>query len=115
MFKFGMLHFIIILMIVILIFTSVDCCCYCANRSSRVLPPLVMCNHECVFQVVLNCKVNEDIQYTKANPKFHHWSTGEKRYGLTFERCDDAKAFDHGVRHAVAELNEGKTEKDRNK
>lgn len=78
-------------------------------------PPLVMCNHECVFQVVLNCKVNEDIQYTKANPKFHHWSTGEKRYGLTFERCDDAKAFDHGVRHAVAELNEGKTEKDRNK
>ena len=68
-----------------------------------------------MFQVVLDCVLKKDIQYTKANPKFHHWNTDEKRFGLTFERCDDAKAFDHGVRHAVAELSEGKKERDKNK
>lgn len=56
---------------------------------------------------MLECVLKKDIQYTKANPKFHHWNTDEKRYGLTFERSDDAKAFDHGVRHAVADLTEG--------
>ncbi|PVD26125.1 hypothetical protein C0Q70_13793 [Pomacea canaliculata] len=59
--------------------------------------------------VVLNCVLKKDIQYTKANPKFHHWNTDEKRFGLTFERSDDAKAFDHGIRHAVADLSEGYT------
>lgn len=58
-------------------------------------------------KVVLNCVLKKDIQYTKANPKFHHWNTDEKRFGLTFERSDDAKAFDHGIRHAVADLSEG--------
>ncbi|XP_076464353.1 sprouty-related, EVH1 domain-containing protein 2-like [Babylonia areolata] len=57
--------------------------------------------------VVLDCVLTKDIQYTKANPKFHHWNSDEKRFGLTFERSDDARAFDHGIRHAVAELNEG--------
>ncbi|XP_076442691.1 sprouty-related, EVH1 domain-containing protein 2-like [Babylonia areolata] len=62
--------------------------------------------------VVLNCVLKKDILYTRANPKFHHWNTDEKRYGLTFERSDDAKAFDHGIRLAVAELSEG-TESER--
>lgn len=57
--------------------------------------------------VVLDCVLKKDIQYTKANPKFHHWNTDEKRFGLTFERSDDAKAFDHGIQNAVAELSEG--------
>jgi uncharacterized membrane protein YbaN (DUF454 family) len=43
----------------------------------------------------------------KANPKFHHWQTDDKRFGLTFERYDDAKAFDKGIRSAVADLVDG--------
>ena len=43
----------------------------------------------------------------KANPKFHHWQTDEKRFGLTFERYDDAKAFDKGIKSAVADLVDG--------
>ncbi|GFN99045.1 sprouty-related, evh1 domain-containing protein 2 [Plakobranchus ocellatus] len=57
--------------------------------------------------VILDCKLKKDIQYTKPNPKWHHWKTDEKRYGLTFERTEDAKAFDHGIRIAVADLTEG--------
>ncbi|XP_071078878.1 sprouty-related, EVH1 domain-containing protein 2-like [Haliotis cracherodii] len=57
--------------------------------------------------VVLDCVLKKDIQYTKANPKFHHWKTDEQRFGLTFERYDDAKKFDRGIKRAVAELTEG--------
>lgn len=57
--------------------------------------------------VILDCRLKKDIQYTKANPKWHHWKTDEKRYGLTFERSEDAKAFDQGIRCAVADLTEG--------
>ncbi|XP_069118315.1 sprouty-related, EVH1 domain-containing protein 2-like [Argopecten irradians] len=57
--------------------------------------------------VVLDCILKRDIRYTKANPKFHHWQTDDKRFGLTFERSDDAKAFDRGIRRARADLVEG--------
>ncbi|KAK0059923.1 sprouty-related EVH1 domain-containing protein 1-like isoform X1 [Biomphalaria pfeifferi] len=57
--------------------------------------------------VILDCRLKKDIQYTKANPKWHHWKTDEKRYGLTFERSEDAKAFDQGIRFAVADLTDG--------
>lgn len=59
------------------------------------------------LQVVLDCLLKRDIRYVKANPKFHHWQTDEKRFGLTFERYDDAKAFDRGIRSAVADLVDG--------
>ena len=94
----------------VFVLLSVTVCCDTAQAKTGWL-----WNCECVFQVVLDCVLKKDIQYTKANPKFHHWNTDEKRFGLTFERCDDAKAFDHGVRHAVAELSEGKKERDKNK
>lgn len=55
----------------------------------------------------MDCILKRDIIYTKANPKFHHWQTYDKRFGLTFERCDDAKAFDIGIQQAVADLVEG--------
>lgn len=42
-------------------------------------------------------------------PTFHHWRTGEKRFGLTFQTAADARAFDKGVRKAVEELLEGRT------
>ena len=59
------------------------------------------------FQVVLNCILKKDVQYTKANPTFHHWKTEEKRFGLTFQSSADARAFDKGVKRAVEDLLEG--------
>jgi hypothetical protein len=60
-----------------------------------------------VLQVVLKCDIKKDICYTKPNPKFHHWHIEDKRFGLTFERYNDAKAFDKGIRKAVADLTDG--------
>ena len=57
--------------------------------------------------MVLKCDVKKDIRYSRPNPKFHHWHIGDKRFGLTFERYDDARAFDRGVRSAVADLTDG--------
>ena len=59
------------------------------------------------LQVVLNCVLKKDVQYTKANPTFHHWKTEEKRFGLTFQSSADARAFDKGVKRAVEDLMEG--------
>lgn len=42
-------------------------------------------------------------------PTFHHWRTGEKKFGLTFQTAADARAFDKGVRTAVEELLDGET------
>lgn len=41
-------------------------------------------------------------------PTFHHWRTGNKKFGLTFQTAADARAFDKGVRQAVEDLLEGK-------
>ena len=60
-----------------------------------------------LLQVVLNCVLKKDVQYTKANPTFHHWKTEEKRFGLTFQSSADARAFDKGVKRAVEDLLEG--------
>ncbi|KAK3092532.1 hypothetical protein FSP39_004061 [Pinctada imbricata] len=60
--------------------------------------------------VVLDCLLKRDLKYVKANPKFHHWTTDDKKFGLTFERCVDASKFDKGIRSAVADLVDGKNE-----
>ena len=66
-------------------------------------------NRRChIFQVVLNCVLKKDVQYTKANPTFHHWKTEERRFGLTFERSADARAFDKGIKLAVEDLLDGR-------
>ncbi|XP_011302583.1 sprouty-related, EVH1 domain-containing protein 3 isoform X1 [Fopius arisanus] len=57
--------------------------------------------------VVLSCTIKKDFQYNKVMPTFHHWRTGEKKFGLTFQTAADARAFDKGVRTAVEELLEG--------
>ncbi|XP_076236556.1 sprouty-related protein with EVH-1 domain isoform X3 [Calliopsis andreniformis] len=57
--------------------------------------------------VVLSCTIKKDFEYNKVMPTFHHWRTGEKRFGLTFQTAADARAFDKGVRKAVEELLEG--------
>ena len=41
-------------------------------------------------------------------PTFHHWKTGNKKFGLTFQTAADARAFDKGVRLAVEDLLDGK-------
>lgn len=54
--------------------------------------------------VVLSCMIKKDFQYNKVMPTFHHWRTGDNRFGLTFQTAADARAFDKGVRMAVEDL-----------
>ncbi|XP_039279300.1 sprouty-related, EVH1 domain-containing protein 1 isoform X2 [Nilaparvata lugens] len=55
-------------------------------------------------KVVLSCVIKKDFEYNKVMPTFHHWKTGDKKFGLTFQTAADARAFDKGVRTAVEEL-----------
>ncbi|XP_044749349.1 sprouty-related, EVH1 domain-containing protein 2 [Coccinella septempunctata] len=57
--------------------------------------------------VVLSCTIKKDFEYNKVMPTFHHWKTGDKKFGLTFQTAADARAFDKGVRTAVEELLDG--------
>ncbi|XP_076386830.1 sprouty-related protein with EVH-1 domain isoform X5 [Megachile rotundata] len=63
-------------------------------------------------------KRHEYLIYGKRNadqavmPTFHHWRTGEKKFGLTFQTAADARAFDKGVRTAVEELLEDAGDED---
>ncbi|XP_066250762.1 sprouty-related, EVH1 domain-containing protein 1 isoform X2 [Euwallacea similis] len=59
--------------------------------------------------VVLSCTIKKDFEYNKVMPTFHHWRTGSKRFGLTFQAAADARAFDKGVRTAVEDLLDGIT------
>ncbi|KAL6428565.1 hypothetical protein ACFW04_007887 [Cataglyphis niger] len=62
--------------------------------------------------VVLSCIIKKDFEYNKVMPTFHHWRTGEKKFGLTFQTAADARAFDKGVRTAVEELLEDAGDED---
>ncbi|CAG9818467.1 unnamed protein product [Phaedon cochleariae] len=57
--------------------------------------------------VVLSCTIKKDFEYNKVMPTFHHWKTGDKKFGLTFQAAADARAFDKGVRTAVEDLLDG--------
>lgn len=61
-----------------------------------------------LLQVVLSCTIiTKDFQYYKVMPTFHHWKTGDMKFGLTFQTAADARAFDNGVRMALDDLLEG--------
>nr|XP_045598018.1 sprouty-related, EVH1 domain-containing protein 2-like isoform X2 [Procambarus clarkii] len=60
--------------------------------------------------VVLSCTIKKDFEYNKVMPTFHHWKTGDKKFGLTFQTAADARAFDKGVRMAVEDLLDGLTD-----
>ncbi|KAJ8954098.1 hypothetical protein NQ318_004403 [Aromia moschata] len=60
------------------------------------------------LQIVLSCTIKKDFEYNKVMPTFHHWKTGDKKFGLTFQAAADARAFDKGVRTAVEDLLDGK-------
>jgi sprouty-related EVH1 domain-containing protein len=64
------------------------------------------------FQVVLSCTIRKDFQYNKVMPTFHHWRTGDQKFGLTFQTAADARAFDKGVRMAVEDLLNGRSQQD---
>ena len=66
---------------------------------------IALCWHG--FQIVLSCTIKKDFEYNKVMPTFHHWKTGDKKFGLTFQTAADARAFDKGVRMAVEELLDG--------
>ena len=57
-----------------------------------------------VLQVVLNCILKKDLQYTKANPTFHHWWTENQRFGLTFQSSADARMLERGVCKAMENM-----------
>jgi sprouty-related EVH1 domain-containing protein len=61
-----------------------------------------------LFQVILSCVINRDLQYYKVMPTFHHWRAGKQRNGLTFQTAADARAFDKGIIKAYDDLIDGK-------
>uniref|UniRef100_T1JGN4 WH1 domain-containing protein n=1 Tax=Strigamia maritima TaxID=126957 RepID=T1JGN4_STRMM len=61
-------------------------------------------------QVVLSCTIKRDFEYNKVMPTFHHWRTGDKKFGLTFQTAADARAFDKGVKQAVEDVLDGLTD-----
>ena len=56
----------------------------------------------------MQCTIKKDFEYNKVMPTFHHWKTGNKKFGLTFQTAADARAFDKGVRLAIEDLLDGK-------
>lgn len=62
---------------------------------------------EFFFQVILSCVINNDLQYSKVMPTFHHWRAGKQRNGLTFQTAADARAFDKGVIRAFNDIIDG--------
>ena len=85
------------------------------------------------WQVVMSCTIKKDFQYNRVMPTFHHWKTGNLKYGetsqnlkkkivlkqlfraavgnavagLTFQTAADARAFDKGVKLAVEDIHAG--------
>ncbi|CAG0902274.1 unnamed protein product [Darwinula stevensoni] len=53
---------------------------------------------------ILHCTIQKDFVYYKVIPTFHHWQTGDQRYGLTFITATDGRLFDRGIRMAVDEM-----------
>jgi len=70
------------------------------------------CKHEYLIygkrindqKVVMSCTIKKDFQYNRVMPTFHHWKTGNLKYGLTFQTAADARAFDKGVKLAVEDI-----------
>ena len=57
-----------------------------------------------LLQVVIDCAISRDLEYTRANPTFHHWRTESRRYGLAFQNSTDAFHFERGIRVAINSL-----------
>ncbi len=68
----------------------------------------LLCIYLSYCQVVLSCTIKKDFEYNKVMPTFHHWKTGNKKFGLTFQTAADARAFDKGVKLAIEDLLDGK-------
>jgi len=64
----------------------------------------MLCENVVCLKVVLECTVSVDLQYVAANPTFHHWQTGNRRYGLAFQSSADGRSFERSVRLAAYEM-----------
>jgi len=53
---------------------------------------------------VLSCTIKRDFEYNRVMPTFHHWRTGNKKFGLTFQTAADARTFDKGITAALHDL-----------
>lgn len=58
-------------------------------------------------KVVMSCTIKRDFVYNRVMPTFHHWKTGNVKYGLTFQTAADARAFDRAVKIATDDLLSG--------
>ncbi|RWS09257.1 protein son of sevenless-like isoform X2 [Dinothrombium tinctorium] len=55
-------------------------------------------------QIVLFCAIKSDFIYNKVIPTFHHWYTGNSKFGLTFVTANEGKMFDKAVKHCCNDL-----------
>lgn len=76
------------------------------NRKTLTRCPIYLWCIACV-QVILSCVINNELQYSKVMPTFHHWRAGKQRNGLTFQTAADARAFDKGVIRAFNDIIDG--------
>lgn len=54
--------------------------------------------------VVLYCPIKRDFQYNKVMPTFHHWMSGNSKFGLTFVTATEARYFDKAIKDAINDL-----------
>ena len=45
------------------------------------------------IQVVMSCTIKKDFQYNRVMPTFHHWKTGNLKYGKTNTSASDLNQF----------------------
>lgn len=45
------------------------------------------------LQVVMSCTIKKDFQYNRVMPTFHHWKTGNLKYGKTNTSASDLNQF----------------------
>lgn len=57
--------------------------------------------------MLLECLLNANVEYERADPTFHHWKLDGKKYGLTFLTNSDARTFSQGIKDAVHDLSKG--------
>ncbi|CAK9302201.1 unnamed protein product [Gordionus sp. m RMFG-2023] len=61
--------------------------------------------------IILNCPIDEHIQYIRVNPIFHHWKTGNDfRCGLTFQSPGQAAIFEKGLLTILEKLKNDKNQ-----
>ena len=53
---------------------------------------------------MLDCLIKKDIVYNNVMPTFHHWITGNSKFGLTFVTSAEGRVFDQAIREAICDV-----------